>query len=101
MKIKVISSCKVDGEIHLPGAEIEPSDEDAQALIDSGACEAFGGESAKPESAEALSAAIRDAIATLDEDAFTQSGKAKVEAIETVLGYPVSAAERDAAMDAV
>lgn len=47
-------------------------------------------------------AAIKGAIAQLDPDNpehFTKGGKPQVEAIEAVLGYGVSAAERDAAIE--
>ncbi len=55
---------------------------------------------ARPEDPAALMAAVKDAIGRLDlgkAENVTQSGLPKTEAIEAVLGYPVSAKERDAA----
>jgi len=55
----------------------------------------------KPEDAETLAIDIREVIAHLDPDdesLWTKSGKAKTEAIEAMLGYQISAAERDAAL---
>jgi len=52
-----------------------------------------------PEGEEKL-AAIKAAIESLDaenKELFTSSGKAKTEAIAAITGWPVSAAERDAA----
>lgn len=58
----------------------------------------------KPASKGELYAAIRDAADQLDvddEDNFTATGKPQVAALEKILGYDITAAERDAAMEAV
>lgn len=56
----------------------------------------------RPKSSGELHAAIRSAADDLDvddEDAFTASGKPHHLAISNILGYSVTAAERDAALD--
>lgn len=58
---------------------------------------------AKPEG-EALMGAIAEVIKDLDQDSeehFTKSGAPIVSAIEKVLGYDITAAERDAAWAAI
>jgi hypothetical protein len=63
--------------------------------------EALGGK-APPDDPAVRLEAIRAAIAQLDkEDAalWTAGGKAKTEAIAAITGWPVSAAERDAALE--
>lgn len=57
---------------------------------------------AGPTDPEERLAAIRDAIAQLDPENpehFTKDGKPQVAAIEAILGYNITAAERDAAME--
>ena len=44
---------------------------------------------------------IGGAIAMLSESDYSQSGKPKVKAIEKILGYDITAAERDAAWSAM
>jgi len=59
---------------------------------------------ARPEEIAALSLEIREALPQLDTDdtsLWTTSGKAKTEALEAVLGYKITAAERDAALAAL
>ena len=54
-----------------------------------------------PESEEQRLAAIRETIAGLDKDnaeLWTSGGKPQVAAIEAVLGYQITAAERDKAL---
>jgi len=99
MQVRIKNPCKADGEYLMPGDTPDLGDNDAQALIESGAAEALQG-GVRPDDADALLTEIREAIASLatdDGDAWTKSGKAKTEAIETVLGYAITAAERDAA----
>lgn len=58
---------------------------------------------ARPETEEELLAAIRAAVETLDRnnpDLWTSGGKPKVEAVEAVLGYGITAADRDRALAA-
>lgn len=55
----------------------------------------------KPTDPAELAAAIKAAVNTLDQDntdLWTAGGKPKTESIAAVTGYPVSAAERDAAL---
>jgi hypothetical protein len=80
-----------------------------EAAIETGAPETAApevetpAELVKPIDPDALVSAIRAAIATLDPaDAalWTAQGKAKLDAIGSVTGWPVTAAERDAAQAA-
>lgn len=90
-----------------PGQTVELSKKDGDALV---ACEAVEAAkvakaktNAKPADAEALTAAIVDAIGQLDKDKaenWTKGGVPQVGAIEAVLGYEISAGERDAAWTA-
>jgi hypothetical protein len=103
MQVKIENPCKAGGEFLKPGDTADLSDDDAQALIDSGSAVAIEEREAntKPEDTDALHAAIRGAVESLDADdadAWTGSGKAKAASIEAVLGYSVTASERDAAM---
>lgn len=55
----------------------------------------------KPSDPAELAAAIKAAVNGMDQDdaaLWTSGGKPKTESIAAVLGYPVSAAERDAAL---
>ncbi|SLN77589.1 hypothetical protein OCH7691_04471 [Oceanibacterium hippocampi] len=90
---------------HAPGAELALPVEEANRLIGLGFAEPrdLAAPSrpapAKPEG-EALSAAIRDVLDALDpvED-FVTGGKPSTRSLAAHLGYPVSAAERDAALE--
>ncbi|RMG60280.1 MAG: hypothetical protein D6717_00320 [Gammaproteobacteria bacterium] len=56
---------------------------------------------ARPQGEDELLAEIRRAVEALDKDdpeAWTSGGKPQVAAIEAVLGYQISAAERDKAL---
>jgi len=63
-----------------------------------------GTPSEKPEGRDALLAAIIKAIKSLDRnvaESFTQTGKPRIPAIEAVLGYEISARDRDIAYSAI
>ncbi len=104
MFVKIVNPSKINGEIMQPGEDVlELDDADARALIESGsAVEAeMTPAPRKPEDGDQLGEAIRSATDQLDADdgeAWTKSGKPKTEAIEAILGYSVTAAERDAAL---
>jgi len=102
MKVLIKNPCKADGEFFKPDDQPDLTDAAAKALIESGAAvELNGNVASKPEDVHALHVAIREAVAALDTDnadLWTKSGAAKTEAIESALGYSITAAERDAAM---
>jgi len=102
MKVLIKNPCKAAGEFFKPDDQPNLADSDAKALIESGAAVALNGNGAsKPEDANTLHEAIREAVALLDTDnadLWTKGGAAKTEAIESALGYNITAAERDAAM---
>lgn len=105
MKIfKVIEPVLHDGNFYAVDSEIELSDKEAKPLLDIGAI--AGGAALKvtaPEGDE-KSSAIKEAIAKLDagvEANWLKDGKPKTEAIAAITGWPVSAAERDAAWEQV
>jgi len=93
-----------------PGEDTELPKDEAERLIRLGHAHEPGraprpatGAPRKP-AGEALTQAISEAILTLDpenEDAWTGGGKPSVHALSAVLGYEVTAAERDAAWAAV
>ncbi len=105
-KYRIQQALKHDGKSYADGDSIKLSETEAQALIDVGAlgesqAEASKSEASKPEDINDLQSSIRDAVGLLDADneiLWTGSGKAKVESIEAVLGYAVTASERDTAM---
>lgn len=92
-----------DGLKYAVGDSIEVDAETAQRLIASRSIDATPEAPSAPEApvnaAERL-AAIAGAISTLDKQnakLWTSGGKPQVSAIETVIGWQVSAGERDAA----
>lgn len=102
-QVIIINPCKADGKHRMPGTDaIDISDEAATALIASGS--ALAAEPSRPQrpaDVADLHAAIRTAIGSMDKDnkeLFTAAGIAKVESIVSVLGYAISATERDAAL---
>ena len=86
--------------VYQPGDPVELTKEAAAPLLADGAV--IEG-AIKPEGDE-LQAAIRAAIEALDPDNprhFTKGGKPDVRALEAVLGFEISAAERDEAHAAI
>ena len=94
----------VDGFTHGPGFTFEAADTAVTAALAAGDVAPAvpkqkkpPRESAKPQDAAVLEEAILLASATLPEGSFTKNGAPDVKALEAVLGYDITAAERDAA----
>ena len=86
--------------IYLPGEPVELTKETAAPLLADGVVIAGA---AKPQGDE-LHAAIQDAIGRLDpadSTKWTKGGKPDVKALEKLLGFDITAAERDSAWAAV
>ena len=88
------------------GARAEYSDDEARRLLKLGAIRHLDAEPpAEASSEEDRSADIRAAIEQLQEDggddAFTAAGKPQVDAIEAIVGYDVTAQERDAVWESM
>ena len=86
--------------IYLPGEPVELTKETAAPLLADGVVIA----GAKRPEGDALQAAIRAAIEALDPanpECWTKGGKPDVRALEKVLGFDITAPERDAAWAAV
>ena len=107
---KVVTYDKPGGDPKPPGASLSLGKDEADRMIGRGhAIEATGAgapaaEPAKKPKGDKLTAALVEAIGGLnkdDEDLWTGSGKPNVNALEAVLGYAVSAAERDGAWDTI
>ncbi|MEY9560466.1 hypothetical protein [Sinorhizobium fredii] len=98
------------GRIWTRGVEEDVDFETARALVDNPRFKVRGlsvsateadEETAKPKDKETLYAAIREAADQLDvddESAFTSTGKPNQRALSEILGYTITAAERDAAI---
>ena len=109
MKIKLTgTSLNVDGQLIEDGCVCEVDDKSAQALIDRElAVEHDGSEDPAQDGGERADL-IRQAVLDMmesdpereDETAWTKSGKPDVKALSDMVGFEVSAAERDAAFDA-
>jgi len=108
-KYPVKQPLKYDGDNFSDGDLVDMSKEQAQGLIDAGVIgqatkPAKANKPAKPTKPEdqgALTAAIVAAVESMDKEdqsLRTGDGTPKVEALSTILGYTVSAAERDAAL---
>jgi len=106
MKIKLTgTNLVVNGETVADGGSCEVGDAEAKALIDrqphDGREEDAGDAGADADRRAQILAAIRDLLEAdpdrADESAWTKSGKPDVKALESLIGSPVSAAERDAA----
>lgn len=98
---KVLSAIRHDGEDFEEGDLIKLSADAARPLLDMGV---IGENPARPTDDQARLDEIADAIRGLDRDnpeLWTNSGKPQVSAIEAVLGYDISASERDAALEMV
>ncbi len=105
IRVEIINPCKADGDHHMPGDTPELSEKDARALIDSGSAKAIESTTAQTSAptGDQLLAAIRDAAASLDTDdesLWTNGGKPKTGALEAVLGFSITAAQRDEALEA-
>lgn len=102
-KYPVKQPLKFDGDNYADGDSVEMSKEQAQGLID---VNVIGqatkpAKPTKPEDQATLAAAIVAAVESMDkaDDSLrTADGTPKVESLATILGYTVSAAERDAAL---
>lgn len=96
-----IEPIRHDGKDIPPGSTIELDDKQAEALIACKAIEADGKAAVvAPTDPAERQAAIVAAIATLDADngdLWLKDGKPNADAINAVLGYTVTAAERNAA----
>lgn len=119
MKIKALITLSVNGEDHAPGAVVDIADDEAKRLIARGFAATQGQEKAAaatpaasggqktetPPAGGGGKAAptiedIVEAIAALDPAKdYGKNGKPNVEAIETVLGADISAAQRDQAWE--
>lgn len=111
MKIKLTgTNLVVNGETIADGGSCEVGDAEAKALIDRGLAKPDDGreEEAGESGADAdrhaqILAAIRDLLEAdpdrADETVWTKAGKPEVRAIEELLGFDISAAERDAAWE--
>ena len=80
--------------LYRPGEAVALSEEDAEALLEGGVIQA------PEDAAKARKAAILAAYSGLhldEPEQATAEGKAKVEALEAVLGFDITAAERDEA----
>ena len=88
------SILEFDGTAYLPGDPVELADDIAAALLADGVV-------LEPETAaQDRKARIIAAIGELDPDNpehFTKGGKPEVKALEAILGFDITAAERDAA----
>jgi len=101
----VKQAVKHDGKSYVDGDTIKLPEAEAQELIDAGIL----GQATKPSKSEKPSDAVLlqqiiDAVASLDKDdadLWTNSGKAQVAAIEAVLGFDISAKDRDAALASI
>ena len=104
---KVVTYDKPGGEPKPPGTSLSLDKDEADRMIKRGHASEGGArepEPAKKPAGDTLTAALAEAIGGLDkgdEELWTNSGKPNTKALEAVLGYPVSAAERDAAWAAV
>ena len=95
--VKITEATKLGGERVAPGEVINDMPiHEARRLVHSRKAEFF-----KIDEADSLQAKIMAAIENLPEDGFGQDGKPKVKAIENLLGQDISAADRDAAWDAM
>lgn len=88
------------------GATVDLDDKQAEALLDVGAISGPTGEAASepPTDAKVRLAAITTAIGQLDPnnlDLWLKDGKPSTDAIAAITGWPLSAAERDAAWAAL
>lgn len=98
----VKSTLNHDQKDYPAGSTIELDDADAAPLLAGGAVEpgkAAANESA-PEGEVVRIAAIKDAIGKLNIDSaelWLKDGRPDVKAVEAITGWPVKAAERDAA----
>jgi len=106
MKIKLTgTNLVVNGETVEDGSRCEIGEAEALALIDRGLAVPDDG-AAEPSSDDDRHALIVDAIRDLiesdperaDDSIWTKSGKPDIKALESLLGFDVTAAERDAAM---
>jgi len=123
MRIEIIETTQLGTQQLAAGVQLVLDAEQARKLIDSGharlVATASGDEpvadhsssdngdgNSEPESRHALIVgAIRDLLEAdperADESTWTKSGKPDVKALESLLGFDISAAERDAAWDEV
>lgn len=106
-------ACKItvrrNGEFHAPGATIDLDRAEAGRLLEIGAIEplaakrdaAPGGDSERER--VALLAEVVRSLDPRDKDNFTRDGKPRTEALEADdrIGFPVSAALRDRALDTI
>jgi len=108
-KYSVESPLKYDGDDYGEGDVVDMPAKDAEPLLELGvlgetkkADAPKAPDKIKPETEAALHAAIHDAVSSLDQADTTLWSKdgntAKVDAISNVLGFTVTAAERDAAV---
>lgn len=105
-----IAKTKINFDLkdYLEGSTLELTDEQAAPLLSGGAVELGKGKvsdksGAPDDEAERLSA-IKDAIGKLDKEKTEQwlkDGRPDAKAIEAITGWPVKAADRDAAWDQV
>lgn len=96
---KVLSPFKDADGIHKPDDTVSLSDKDADELLELGAIEESA-QSTVPADAETRQTAIIDAIGTLDpanEDLWLRDGKPDTNAIAEIIGWAVTAGERNAA----
>jgi hypothetical protein len=102
---RVLSPVKHNGKRYEEGSKITLTEALANPLVKSGAIGAWTEQAAPakengPEDPAERLAAVKDAISKLNIDSaelWTAGGVPKTEAIAKVTGWPVSAAERDAA----
>ena len=120
VKIKAIITLHINGEDHAPGAVVDIVDDEAKRLITRGFATAHGQDKAAAATPAASGSQktetppaggggkpaptiedIVEAIAALDPAKdYGKNGKPNVDAIETVLGTNISAAQRDQAWEA-
>ncbi len=94
IEYRVLSRIRRGGEIHPPGGALALPLSEAQQLLEQGVIEGplVASPPTKPVDAETLSAAIRDVAVRLG------VRSPAVRRLSEELGYPVTAAERDAAL---
>lgn len=103
MRVVTTKSVELNGEAFGPGWLFENLTElEAKALVDAGEARAEEAVApTKPENADDLNAAIIAAMKAMAESDIGADGKPNVKPLGKVLGYAVTADERDAALEAL